>query len=379
LQILRAIAALLVLFQHAADVPTPMISPSGAAFRQHFGPFGSAGVDLFFVISGFVIAHSISATRSAPSHRFLLGRAIRILPLFWLMSALYALQLSVTGVTIAPALWANTITLIPLSDDPNFTYPLLFVGWSLGFELAFYIVAAATLALPRRWRTALLLPLLLSLAMAALIRGPTGGAPAIFLNAIMTEFALGVAAWMIWRGGVNAKIAACLLSAGIVLIVSGLFLNVGQGFQTSAGEIITNVTGLRRSLIWGVPAAMMLLGLVAAPPTAGPLGRMLGQIGNASFSLYLLHLLVFFQISHMHLLDGVGNDPLFMALLLGIPVALALAMHHFIEKPMMRWGKIASAHPLWPSRGEQAPASGATRTSEARRSRVPSQAWVSGT
>jgi peptidoglycan/LPS O-acetylase OafA/YrhL len=361
LQILRATAALLVLFQHATDVFAPMASPGGMAFRRSFGPFGSSGVDLFFVISGFVIAHNISSTRSTAPHLFLLGRMIRILPLFWLMSAIFAVQILSTGVAIAPAIWINTLTLIPITGNPNFIYPLLFVGWSLAFELAFYMITAVTLALPRRWRTAILLPLLLSLATAALIRGPSGGAPAIFLNAIMIEFALGVAAWMIWRAGLTAHIAGCLFSIGVVLFVSGLCVNVGQGFQTSAAEIITDVTSLRRSLVWGLPAAMMVLGLVAAPPLTGTVSKILGLIGNASFSLYLLHPLVFFQIGRMHLLDWVGHDPAFMAILLAIPIALALAMHHLVERPLMRWAKIASARPSRSSRDETAIFSGQGR------------------
>lgn len=342
LQSLRAIAALLVLLHHVMKMPGPASSAGVYALKLTFGPFCSSGVDLFFVISGFVIAHSISSERAAPAHIFLAGRAIRIFPLFWVMSAIYGWQLWSSGSPISGTALANAITLMPLSGQEGYTYPILYVGWSLAFEIGFYILAGLTILQARARRAPALLILLTCLSAVGTFAGGLAGPMAFFLNPITLEFAFGVVAWILWRKGLNAKIAAGLTAVGFTLFVSGLFINIGQGFETDPAKIIANITSLQRALIWGLPAAMLLLGLVATSPLKGSADHLLARIGDASFSLYLVHPLVLFQIRQVRLPIWINNDLVFMALLILLSVAAALLMHEYIEKPIIRWGKIVT-------------------------------------
>lgn len=92
--------------------------------------FGASGVDLFFVISGFVMAQSLATGGTTPS-RFLAARWRRIVPLFVLMSGVYIL---LCPDPIAPPSLIETVTILPLFDGSSYHAPALFVGWTLGFE-----------------------------------------------------------------------------------------------------------------------------------------------------------------------------------------------------------------------------------------------------
>src|SRR5689334_16478116 len=132
IQILRGVAALLVVCNHAivvqANFPEAMTGPFFPAMPA-LRNAGAMGVDLFFVISGFVMAHSIAAShRAQTATEFLRNRAIRILPLFWLLSAIFAFRQWSLGISLPAVSLANNLTLLPLFDGTLYHLPVLVVG-----------------------------------------------------------------------------------------------------------------------------------------------------------------------------------------------------------------------------------------------------------
>ncbi|MEI7432578.1 MAG: acyltransferase, partial [Betaproteobacteria bacterium] len=125
LQILRAIAATSVVYYHVKCLPN----------------FGSFGVDIFFVISGFVM--SLIVANGESTTRFAINRVARIVPLYWLLtSAVLVLTL------FYPALFDSTtadfynylksLFFIPYYKESGYLHPMLTMGWSLNYEMFFY-------------------------------------------------------------------------------------------------------------------------------------------------------------------------------------------------------------------------------------------------
>jgi exopolysaccharide production protein ExoZ len=149
-QYLRAVAALMVVFQHSQFVHHPNW---GGVFGG-LGQFGGLGVELFFCISGFVIF--ATTLRSFSLRNYLLKRCIRIIPIYWLLTCVMAAL--VLG---APSLFKGTVftlehfvrslLFIPsyTPSRPNEITPLLPPGWTLNFEMFFYLAFGVLLFLLR--------------------------------------------------------------------------------------------------------------------------------------------------------------------------------------------------------------------------------------
>jgi len=142
IQWLRALAATLVLLMHASDMieagPVPMTGAFVPAV-PNLAAFGASGVDLFFVISGFVMAHWL-ATADHDSVRFLAKRWLRIVPLFACVSVIY-MTIMHDPLTLPSAVMSFTV--FPVLDGGSYHLPALYPGWTLAFEFAFYAVVAA--------------------------------------------------------------------------------------------------------------------------------------------------------------------------------------------------------------------------------------------
>lgn len=320
-QALRAIAALMVVVFHAAShCDTRSLTP--ASFQWWVN--GSAGVDIFFVISGIVIVLSAQRLRaSVDSWRvFLFARVRRIVPMYWLVT------IAKLGIIIAaPAMISRAAPLgvwhvlgsflfIPIPDASGSDLPVVEIGWTLTYEMMFYGVI--TLALFSRTK---ILPLAVcALGMFAACRFLTSE----FGNTIVVEFLFGVViATYMDRFRIATPVAAILLSVGFVLICC---MPIGSG--------------VLRPLTWGLPAAAVVLGAVALETPAQrflPAGLLL--LGDASYSLYLSHgfvIPVIYDVGkHAHLLGG----GLMVTTVLGGVCASALfavCLYLAVERPLLR-------------------------------------------
>jgi exopolysaccharide production protein ExoZ len=347
IQWLRAIAALMVVAHHAIFLANDLRAPGTAALAGSvpaLPSLGAAGVDLFFVISGFVMAHGVTGdagkaragARPAQTIAFLLRRAVRILPFFWLANAVFMLERFPSEAPYSAAQLLNTLTLFPFFDGTAYAAPPLYVGWTLGFEWLFYMLVAAVIATGLRPRAPILLAVLTALALAGLIAGHDHAWSNMLFNPILGEFALGIIAWIAWRRGMPEGAAAGLTVAGVLLFAISLVVDVGQGFDAGLGAVLHGESSVRRLLVWGLPSALLLTGIVSSPVRDNRRNRWLTTLGGASYMLYLVHLIVLKAVLHARSLLPVG-DPLFSTVaMVTATMLLSLLLHRFIEVPVLR-------------------------------------------
>lgn len=346
IQILRALAAILVLLNHtinfnearSSDMPLGWLAQTGA-----INNFGACGVDLFFVLSGFIMAHLLDKPGAMSASMFLKRRFIRVIPYFWLISATYIFVMTIFGQSFTVGQWIGSVTIFPLGNPGHYETPALFVGWSLAFELSFYGVAALAVAIGRtsQARTALLSASVSVCALIGLYVAPTHDLIAIPFNAIWLEFMFGIIVQMLWRdhaGRMGTRAATMLIFSGsAVMAASALF---GYPFQVEAKAVVNGESGALRSLLWGLPSATLTLGVIvhSAKANAGHyydlVRNWLIHLGDASYSLYLTHMILL--MSAQYLLPGMpGMSDIIILLLMAGCVQFALLVYDYLERPML--------------------------------------------
>jgi exopolysaccharide production protein ExoZ len=316
IQYLRGFAALGVLVFHAAE-------RAGGAFG-----LGAAGVDVFFVISGFIMWMTTCGRPAAPA-RFLVRRAQRIIPLYWGLTLLVAavavlIPAAFPSMQVTGEAMANSLLFIPYRDPAGLIAPLVIPGWTLNYEMFFYLVFAVGLLAPIRIR-----PWLVSAALIALVViRPLGDVQnpiwATYTNPLLLEFAAGI-----WLGKAWAEDRLPGVRIGWALVIVGLLGFAAAGFSGVDVE-------RARLLMWGAPALALVTGAVCLERGgAVPKWRPLGVLGDASYSLYLAHGLAI--SAAVRILQAVGLDQPAMILACGLIAGLlaGLVVYRFVEKPLM--------------------------------------------
>ena len=329
IQALRGVAVALVVLLHALK----MIDGTRGAVADIFpnDNFGAVGVDLFFVISGAVMAGAMERAESPTA--FLRDRARRLLPMWWLATTAFLMLGLFLSIPSPPEGLLNTLTLVPLFDRGTYDLPIPGVGWTLGYEAVFYLIVAAALAWPGRGRAALPPAILALLGAAGLVLRPADPLGGHVCNAILFEFLLGMLAFRAARKGWAAPIAPALVTIATVALVVPMLL--GHRFPTDQWAVVEGRTGLLRSIIWGLPCAMLLLGLTARSDRRRRETVPLVRLGDASYSIYLTH--TFFTVASIYLWPWrsvAGSDLLFVALLAS-GFGSGFAVHHLIERPLL--------------------------------------------
>jgi exopolysaccharide production protein ExoZ len=325
LQSLRALAAFVVIFVHMDLFAAPLGLP-----RQMLA-FGNSGVDIFFVLSGFLMVHT-SQLKPPGAVEFAVHRIVRVVPLYWIVT------FAVFGVALfAPALlgatranWdelAKSLAFIPFRKSNSLIMPVLFVGWTLNYEMAFYLIFALMLGLTKariRLTALLSIALIALLVLVGVIWRPATLELRFYTNQLMLEFAFGMAV-ALWFG---RERATAPMVAFPLLVVALLALFAGAVW----------LEGWPRAIVSGLPATIVLICAISLDRSGWHLrNRGIALLGNASFALYL---------THAFSLQGIGklvppNAPIWLVLaLLAFAVALAhavaIAIHIGIEKPMTR-------------------------------------------
>lgn len=333
LQYLRAAAALGVVlfhFTHQSRLP----AEAAGLFER-----GQFGVDLFFVLSGFIMQASTSGTKIAPG-AFLCRRLARVAPLYWL--ATLAAAMVATDPSLAFGLQANARTLLSsllfIPDwspkTPGVIAPLLTVGWTLNLEMAFYGLFAIGLSLPVRLRLPLIEGALVALGLGGL--WIESGNPAIeaYTNSAIIEFAYGMALAHFHDSG------ALKGEGGGFLIAGGLGLALLVPFDLEW-----------RGLTFGPAAAAIVAGFVLLDEKFArrPI-KEAKVLGDASYSLYLTHGMMLASMAF--LLRKLGVDgPLAAIIAAEVAVAslAAIAIYFAIERPLTRMAQRLADGKMAPS------------------------------
>lgn len=318
IQILRAVAALGVLLFHA-------VQWSGLDFAV-----GAAGVDLFFLISGFVLW--LSAERAAPSPgAFLAARAVRVAPLYWLWTGLIALMawrwpgmLPVVSLDLRHGLLS--LAFLPHLDPGGGPFPLLPSGWTLTYEAFFYLVFAVALTLPKHRRFQ---ALAVMLTIAALVGFAYHRWYILLANPLLLEFLAGAALARCWCSGALTRLgdlraAPASMALGVLLLALQQIAGIRSDFW--------------RPVLFGAPAAMILVGALkldlgehCRTPVWRRLARGLARLGDASYSLYLCQLPVVMAVVA---LTPALPGPLRAVVTIPLAVMVGLTSYFWIERPL---------------------------------------------
>jgi exopolysaccharide production protein ExoZ len=334
IQILRALAAVGVVIAH---------SRYGSAARSTTDFFAwdhmmEAGVDLFFVISGFImmLVSDPATGRETSSWVFLARRVQRIVPLYWFYTLLLAAGAIVFPsllrfTTLTPDLVIKSLLFIPDFHPASGTIaPLLAVGWTLQYEAFFYLVFACVLPLGLAARAVAVALLFLALEVSARLAVPDGALAVFLSNPVIIEFVAGMAMyWLYRRGGVTRRAG---LAVAVLALPCALWV-VGSGAGSPLAEVVDH--RWLRPICWGIPALLVFYAGLALLDVPGAVGRALVKLGDASYSLYLCHLFVAAAVGKAWAALG-GGPSLAVGLLVVVPASIAVALlsHRYIERPL---------------------------------------------
>lgn len=331
-QCLRGLAAMMVVLYHCF----PQLERMGYK-GNHFQSL-SAGVDIFFVISGFIMLYSAHRAPARGPGAFLLNRAIRIVPIYWMLTsfmvaiALLAPQLMVST-RFEPTHVLMSYLMLPAKHPViGYYWPILIPGWTLNYEMFFYLIFAAGLWLLRGRDLALALfvgGIILVLVLMPLFV-PVDGAVGFYTYSVMIEFVFGLGCGLLFLRGWRMPKAA-----GGAAIAIGFALLFWTDFFDHPDV---------RGLTYGMPALMIFAGAVLTRWSLGPADWRLPQmVGDASYSIYLTNMIAMSAIGMgwRKLLGGgmPGNTVLFIVFALTVCGLSGVLFYRLVEAPVTEWLK----------------------------------------
>jgi peptidoglycan/LPS O-acetylase OafA/YrhL len=333
---LRGVAAGLVLYAH---LWIPIFDACGAtapprAFRATWGAFG---VDLFFVISGFVIA--LTLDRPGINWRsFLAARIARVAPIYFVFTAVCLAIPPVVCVPVTANVVADSFAFLPVLDADRYAGAIHPYGWTLSFEIWFYVVAtaAAVVAGPRvapGWMIVMFLagPFVL----IAIGYAHPWYFPRFALSPLVIEFALGCVAYRLTYLSLSCGMGVAALTAGL----AGLFLGTFREDRVAFHWEVLADPGLavERVVYWGLPSFLLVAGVAAIERRTGwwPGRPAAAWFGGISYSLYLVQPIVLFAVGTLcKWIDGVSPWAVAGAAVTGVFVTAAI-VHRVVEKPVV--------------------------------------------
>jgi peptidoglycan/LPS O-acetylase OafA/YrhL len=332
LQILRLVAAAMVLFGHLNH--EVLKKPALAAGFVPFQPiWWHCGVDIFFVVSGFIMALITRDSFGQPGAgwRFFRARAIRLVPMYWLFTTLTLLAMVLVPAEMRhhTTNWQQVLgsyIFVPLTlNADGAARPVMILGWTLNYEMLFYVIFALAMRLDRRRGLIAVSAALVFLAGFGLIfRLPMPFK--VWCDPIVLEFLLGIGLHGLWR-----RYGPLPGWAGLALVALGYLAMAGF---MAAG--IANHFDLYR-LIWGgVPAALIATGvlLLRETPTPGPLRRLFMLGGDSSYALYLSHPFVLSAVALVCAKAGLIDARLYISVAFVACVGFSFVFYRQCEKPL---------------------------------------------
>lgn len=327
IQYIRACAALLVVYQHTREM-----IPAYLEYLYHLD--GEMGVDIFFVISGFIMA---VATRTEKPLGFMARRIIRIVPLYWLFTfvtvVLLALAPQLVGnIQVTPEVLFQSLLFIPHEKltPPHFIAPVLVPGWTLSYEMLFYILLAALSGFGPTRRMVMVTAVFGVCVVAGVAFGPMNNPGlAVATSPLLLEFAGGMGIGYLYLRGRLPGLAVSA-TAGIIGVVALLFSAYATG---------------PRLLMLGFPAFLLVLAAVTLEVRGKiPVIASWRYLGDASYSIYLG------QITYLcawrlvwrdaGFLEGEGSllmATAFALSSLGFAALAGSAVYWGVERPLLRY------------------------------------------
>ncbi|WP_170350115.1 acyltransferase family protein [Ruegeria atlantica] len=279
IQALRAIAASAVALRHSVYF-VDISSTDAFPVSNYISGLGSAGVHIFFVVSGFIMMWT-NQDSSSNWRSFLRKRFSRIYPSYWLIAALSIPAALYLGAQLPDTAekWFGAFFLLPEGASS-----LIFVGWTLAYEVYFYLLFALALALglPAFYRVLWLTVFFVASIFVGVFLIPPSmgfmGIPKLVTSVLLLEFAAG--AWIGWMATRGLKATVSSASAMILIAAAGFGLSLWLGYKQYPSVIL-----------WGIPSILLVIGCISleARGVGQRFFRWLSPLGDSSYALYLIH------------------------------------------------------------------------------------------
>jgi peptidoglycan/LPS O-acetylase OafA/YrhL len=329
IQLLRGLAATGVVLHHALEESSA--GRVGPRSPEWLTMSGAAGVDIFFVISGFIMLY-VAFGETRPVMRpltFLLRRAQRIYPLYWLCCAAF-ITIGAAGFlqsqNFSPGVIIRSVLLLPSAPM------MILVAWTLVFEMIFYVIFASTLAFRSR-RVSITATTIAILGLTVFSEWlPDDATRQTLSNPIALEFCFGLmlALWFSrsrHRGALGLPAAAL----AIIIIAAAPFF---VGHDSTAG-----LAGMPRILVWGGAATVIVAAFLHVTPRPGWPMRLSMLFGDASYAIYLTHAFVMIVYAKLLKVTALGDlpQPAIVAAVVLLAVLIGIAVHLLVERPLQAW------------------------------------------
>ncbi len=328
IQLLRWFAASLVVWVHSEHELVKVAARHHQALRfSRLVEFG-AGVDIFFVISGFLIffvSRDLFGRREA-GRDFLLRRVVRVVPLYWLATAAMLVATFVVPSLLnhgaaRPIEAATSFLMVAWPDPAGGVFPLLASGWTLNLEFYFYVLFALVL----RFRRRRAVPMLLGVLAATVAVDQAWPASPWWLDfyaqPIVLEFGAGILLCLLYRRGVRVRAGTAVGIAGVAVA-----LHLGLRGLGHPPRILGN----------GVPAVLLFAAVVFGTGIRlpRPAAALIRRMGDASYALYLTSPFSINAAVEVLTRGGVRNTGPLLVGAYAAALAAALAVHLLVERPL---------------------------------------------
>jgi exopolysaccharide production protein ExoZ len=337
IQALRGFAVTLVVLFHVQHYTAERLQLPNLLPRFDIG---AAGVDLFFVISGFIMVYASERlyARRGGMHIFFLRRMARIVPMYWAASTVLLVYLLARYGDLSAASGGGGAEYVvasylfyPYVRPDGSGLPLLGVGWTLNYEAFFYALFGLSLVLPRRIAVPVIGALFaLLIALRALY--PVPDPFDFWFNPLILEFVFGTSIAMAYRAGLRLPMWLTW-----ILVALGL---ATLAWSWREGHLLAP-SSWWRILIWGLPALAIVgaLALAERPVAKNLFWRSTGFLGDASYSIYLFHTLALgIPLIALGRFIAPASAPwLYVPCMLMAAVGLPILIYRFAERPLTAW------------------------------------------
>ncbi|CAN5206421.1 acyltransferase [soil metagenome] len=325
-QILRAFAAMAVVVHHLIEQSLAVkgfVPPDGVIL------FGSSGVDLFFVISGFIMLYTSNGRfrQSGAATAFLVRRVIRIVPLYWLCTGLVIVLhfagLMYTRNDVSAPQVLRSLMFLPAKST------VVGVGWTLNYEIYFYLLFTVALALLKRGQAIIAITAALIVMILASNLMPPSPEAHFFGRPMVLEFAYGMGlAWLLLRGYISGRLRWLALGIGL----AGLAVASALGPHPTTSGLALPV----RWYMWGVPVLFVAYWGLFIGAVRSRIGKLFLLLGDASYSIYLTHsfmMPMYGKIAKAGHLTPWTVVPAIIVMTM-VCAAIGVLVYRFIERPI---------------------------------------------
>ena len=324
IQILRGYAAILVVVTH-------LWSAGVISSTLRFSRIGGLGVDIFFVISGFIMCYSLRDQIFAnDSLQFLKKRVLRVYPIYLLVLIPFLVQyLSQARTPVDPLLIIGNLLLSPsFLGSPEYRM-LVGPAWTLTYELFFYVLFAGAMFSSRSKNRAIYTVILTIVLLVTLInllgikghRLQWSNFQYIIGDTLLFNFVIGCICYFVWR-----KYGRAVFSFGMAL---------GAALVLTVASLGLSKCGLPRILSLGLPAGIIVLVFLFAEFENRNLTKPLLFLGSASYSIYLVHAVIA-HWKHIFIGWAARESDMTGLLLTGLALASGCIFYLIVENPISR-------------------------------------------